>query len=128
MYAAEADLTAWLAGGDHASLAPTGAAATRILTRAWETVEEHLAGYYVVDAAGLATDAAIVTALKNAQCAQVEQWLEVGEESDIAGYSGVVSAGGGVSAEAPPELAPRARRILNKAGLLSGSPLGVKLI
>ena len=66
----------------------------------------------------------MTTAVK-ATCAQVEYWIEVGESQDIEGTPASISAGnmdinfqGGTAGG---ELAPRARRILLKAGLLSRS-------
>ena len=64
-------------------------------------------------------------ALKRATCAQVEYWLEVGEETDIEGpvqgsIIGKVQIqyGAGDNRVSPRGLAPRAERVLSKAGLL----------
>jgi hypothetical protein len=67
-----------------------------------------------------------VEAAKQATCAQIEFWLEVGEENDISGPVETKQAskvtlgyGSGGNRIAPLYLAPRAERILFNAGLLS---------
>jgi hypothetical protein len=57
---------------------------------------------------------------KNATMAQVEFWMEAGEESDIYGAKNFRSHSiGGVSIQGRiSELAPRAKRILSREGLL----------
>lgn len=134
MYATEADLTAWLEGGDYATVVPEDP--TRILARAWEVIDDHTLGAYERAAlTGLATDPVVVEALTSAQCAQVEQWLEVGEENDVAGFPKDTFMSGGVSVNRQPdELAPRAARILRRCrttiapnGLLIAAPITVAL-
>jgi len=91
----------------------------RILMRATEVVADAVTTGYYVDGAGNATDSEVGDALRDACCAQVEQWLEVGEENDIAGYprgSGFSVGGLNISA-LPPVLAPRAKRILRHVAL-----------
>jgi hypothetical protein len=56
--------------------------------------------------------------LRDATCAQVEFWLEVGEEHDIVGLTGAVTSGRLFLSKLPQQLAPRARRFLLGAGLL----------
>lgn len=92
----------------------------RVLTRASEVIADHVTTGYYTDGTGAPTDTDVAAALRDATCAQVEQWVEVGEENDIAGYpTDTFLSGGGISTNRlPPVLAPRARRILRNAGLL----------
>lgn len=119
-WATEADLTAYLAGGSYT--APTGPTATRYLARGWEVVEDHtLTGYDPTKVLDTTTGRTVADALKDAVVRQVEQWLEVGDDNDIAGYPRDTQASYGVSVSALPSvLAPRAARVLGKAGLLGG--------
>lgn len=115
-FATEDQLGDWLAGGDYADLAPTSEAADRVLARASELIGACTAGTYDTPA-----DADTAAALADATCAQVEQWFEVGEENDIAGWNRRKSMTFGTVtvAELPAVLAPRAARILAAAGLLN---------
>ncbi len=70
---------------------------------------------YDIDAAILAD---IVDKLKKATCDQVEYWLEVGEEQDVTQLRGEMNAGKLRVTQLPPQLAPRARRLLLSAGIL----------
>lgn len=89
---------------------------SRLLLRASVLVDGAVRQPYDTDTDGLATDTNIAAALRDATCAQVEQWIEVGEENAVDGLAGTArSTGGGVRA---PELAPRALRILLNAGLV----------
>lgn len=117
-HATEAQLAGWLAGGDLP--APTGAAATRLLERASTLVSAKVVSGYPVDEAGLPTETEVAAALRDATCAQVEQWLSVGEDNDIDGYprDTAVSGGGVAVSRRPSRLAPRARDILRDAQLL----------
>lgn len=114
-YASTSELTAWLPAG------VVVADATRLLARATEVVDGHVtAAFAVSTSTDLPTDSRVAAALRDATCAQVEFWLEVGEDHDVAGMAGrQVSIGHLSMAALPPELAPRARRILAGAGLLS---------
>lgn len=56
-------------------------------------------------------------ALAQAVAAQIEFWLEVGEEHDVAGLQGSLVAGRVQVHPVAPVLAPRAKRILRTAGL-----------
>lgn len=96
--------------------------ADRLLARATRTIDGRVVAWYAVDALGVATEPKIVEALRDAVCAQVEQWLSVGEDNEVDGYPGGTSVGaGGVGlSQRPLRLAPRARQILRDAGLLSG--------
>lgn len=117
-HATEAQLTAWLSGGELA--APTGAKAAHLLARASSHIDRYVLSGYPTDEAGLPTEPEVSDALRDATCAQVEQWLSVGEDNDIDGYDHHTSVGaGGVNvAKRPARLAPRARDILRDAGLL----------
>lgn len=106
----------WLTADQLAMIAGDEA---RILARATEVVAEHVTTGWALDTAGNPADADVKTALRDATCAQVEQWLEVGEENDVAGYSRATSMGSnGLNLSSLPSiLAPRARRALRLAGL-----------
>jgi hypothetical protein len=114
---ATAGTAGWLSAAQAALLDSNDAA--RILERATEVVAEAVTTGYYTDDLGNPTDDTVIEALRKACCAQVEQWLEVGEENDIAGYSrsATMSVGGLNLSELPSILAPRARRILRLAGL-----------
>lgn len=119
MYATAADLTSWLPG-DGSVPVPAAAEANRLLDRAAELVDDYVTSGYAVDATGAPAAAAVVDALRDATCAQVEQWLAVGEANDIEGRSGAVSSHGLSMDSYPDRLAPRARRALARAGLIRG--------
>lgn len=111
-YATEQDLADYLG----VSLADLPSDSERLLERASEDVD-----YYTL---GRATQG---EATKLATCAQVEMWLEVGEETSIRGALASFSIGrwsatyanvSGGSGGGPPALAPRAKRHLLLAGLL----------
>lgn len=90
----------------------------RELTRATEVIDEHIVAPYDTE------DPDVLSALADATCAQVEFWLEVGEEHDIGGQRGQVSIGGqgGLSiSKLPNTLALRARRALSRENLLTRS-------
>lgn len=108
VYATVADLAAYLvrSEGD----LPTDS--TRLLTRASELVEQ--AALRRVDT----TNTEHAAAARDATCAQVEFWLEVGEEHAIRAPRGEVWIGSLRTTQQPPQLAPRARRHLLLAGLL----------
>jgi hypothetical protein len=87
--------------------------------RATEVIADHITTGYSITDVGDPSDPVIAEILRDACCAQVEQWLEVGEENDIAGYPRTTAMGiGGMNVAALPSvLAPRARRILRRGGL-----------
>lgn len=91
----------------------------RVLMRATQVIQEAATTGYYIDDAGNPVDDRDKQALRDACCAQVEQWCEVGEENDIAGYNRGTSMGtGGLTVSSlPATVAPRARRILRQAGL-----------
>lgn len=111
-YATEAELTAFVG-----SAVSDGA---RLLERASELVDSHVVATYDVDSStDLPTDTDVAAALRDATCAQVEFWVEVGEDHDISGMAGRDVSIGRLSIDKlPDELAPRARRFLANAGLL----------
>lgn len=119
MFATKDDLTEWLPEG--VAWEPE-ADTDRVLKRASEVVADAVTSGYTVDDAGNPRVATVRDALRDATCAQVEQWLEVGEENDIAGLAPDASTHvGGLSlSRLPTILAPRAHRILRAEGLIGG--------
>lgn len=97
--------------------------AQRLLERASEVVDEKVRARFTIDQdTSLPTDEDTAAALRDAACAQVEFWGEVGEDHDLAGLFGSGVAVGNLRVDKlPPDLAPRARRILLTAGLLDAS-------
>ena len=111
-YATTAELAAWL-GTD----AP--ADAERLLRRASELLDATVCVAYAVDAAtGLPADSDAAEALCDAACAQVEQWVEVGEAHDIDGVAGTPVRIGGLAMQRPGRLSGRALDLLRTAGLM----------
>lgn len=122
-YADGTRLTEWLEDSDYEAPGNPG----RILARASEVITDHIFGQYEIDSGtGLPTDTDLVDVLGYATCAQVEQWLEVGEENDIAGFPDgtAMALGAGAVTHLPAVLAPRAARILRRAGLAPVAPGG----
>lgn len=123
VYATPEQLTAWTG-----QQAPEGA--ERLLARASADVDAALlTAVYCTDAQGMPTDPAIVAALADATCAQVEFWEATGDDgTGAAGQWDSVSIGpvamsgrlNGPQSPTDVELAPRAHRALNGAGLLPG--------
>lgn len=113
-YATTAQLDSFLAAGS------LPAEASRLLERASELLDDVVTAAFTVDAVtGLPTVAAVAAALRDAACAQVEFWLEVGEEHEVAGMAGRQVRVGSLSIDRlPPRLAPRARGFLQRQGLL----------
>lgn len=117
-YATDAQLTAWL------STTAEVVESERLRRRASELLDRHVRAWFTVDTdTDLPTETTLASALADACCAQVEFWLDVGEDHDIEGLAGTRVGIGHLSLEQlPPELAPRAQRLLANAGLL---PQGV---
>ena len=112
-YATTAELAEWL-GAD----APEDA--ERLLRRASELLDAAVYGAYAVDSAtGLPADPDAAAALRDAACAQVEFWTEVGEAHDLDGGAGSQVSIGGLSMQRPGRLARRALDLLRTAGLMS---------
>jgi hypothetical protein len=123
VYATAAELAAYTGQ-------PAPADAERLLTRASQDVDDALrTAVYSTDSAGMPTDPAIVAALSEATCAQVEYQQATSDDgTGAAGRWDSVSIGP-VSLsgrrDAPRgvgdvDLAPRADRTLRRAGLLPG--------
>lgn len=100
---------------------------TRLLARASRKVDHWARAGYATDDEGVATDAIVRQALSDATCAQVEQWIEVGEENDVDGLAGTQISVTGYSGTRAPALAPRAYEALAEIGLTQPSqfPLAV---
>ncbi|CAL9529055.1 hypothetical protein [Streptomyces sp. enrichment culture] len=123
VYATPEQLTAWTG-----QPAPPGA--ERMLARASEDVDDALvSAVYDTDTAGMPTDPAIVQALADAVCAQVEYQHATGDDgTGAAGRWDSVSIGpvslsgrkDTPAAAGDVDLAPRAHRALRRAGLLPG--------
>lgn len=116
-YATVSDLESFI-GGE----APDGVA--RLLERASEVIDGVVRAPFDVDTTtDLPTDSTVAAALRDATCAQIEFWAEVGEEHDIDGSAGKSMSIGQLNiSELPPVLAPRARRALSNAGLMGLNP------
>lgn len=99
--------------------------ADRLLARASELLDGEVTTPFDVSAdTDLPTDTTVAAALRDACCAQVEFWLEVGEDHDVTGLSGGVAVGSLRLDHLPPVVGPRARRLLGNGGLLG---IGVAL-
>lgn len=119
-YATTGDLANWLGTAPPAN-------AARLLETATRRLDDLLvAAVYDVDTAGMPTKTAVADALRDAVCAQVEWWIETGDESGsgaVGQYESVsigsvsLSRGAGGSAGSP--YAAETRRILSAAGLLN---------
>jgi hypothetical protein len=90
----------------------------RLLKRASDLVDFTVRSAYETDAQLYPIDEAVSDALRDAVCAQVEQWLEVGESNDVDGLERTQVGVGGFSGLRAPALAPRAYRLLANANLL----------
>lgn len=117
-YATPTQLADYLSAEDAAEVSE----AERVLARASELMDDTLRRPFALNpATDLPADPKFADALRDATCAQVEYWLEVGESHDTGGMAHKqVSIGHLSMASLPPELAPRAKRTLHAAGLLSG--------
>jgi hypothetical protein len=112
-YATSAELAEWLGTAPPAD-------AGRLLRRASELLDATVYGAYAVDAAtGLPADPDAAAALRDAACAQVEFWVEVGEAHDLDGGARSQVSVGGLSMQRPGRLADRALDLLRTAGLMS---------
>lgn len=142
-FATRDTVTDYLSGGDYEGLLPAAAdpdPLDRYIARAWEVIDDNTTGMYDVDEDGNPVDdegvldPAVDAGLAKAVGAQIEQWFEVGEENDIAGFPGETFMSTGISVNRlPSTLAPRAARILRKLSLLAATPpaeapIGVTLV
>lgn len=124
-YATLSELAAWLRADPPDN-------AERLLVAASRRVDSALIGaFYAVDDDGLPTDADVIAALRDAVCAQVEWWDEIGDTTGTGAggeWSSVsigkvsVSTGGGTGGPSRRRLAPDAIEVLHTAGLLPVSP------
>ena len=113
-YATTEELTTYLDGS-----VPVPSDSDRLLQEASALIDYWAFGTFEIDSGTeLPTDADVAEALRDATCAQVRQWIEVGEENDIDGLAGTEVSLGSYSGPRAPELAPRAKRYLKLAGLL----------
>ncbi len=116
-YATLAELATFV--GSTPSDAASQAIAERMLERASELMDGVVVAAFEVDSVTeLPTDVEVAAALRDATCAQVEQWLEVGESNDVDGLAGTAVSVGGYAGRRAPSVSPRALRILRNAGLL----------
>ena len=96
--------------------------ADRLLLRASDLIDFAVTTSFAIDEdTGLATDeeeCGYAAALRDATCAQVEQWIMSGEVNDIDGMAGQQVTVGGMSVTRPKRIAPRSIQLLNMAGLL----------
>jgi hypothetical protein len=117
-YALAADVVAWVGAGQ---TLPVTAEITRLIRDACIVIDEALIGFvYPSDVNLNPTDAATIQAFNDATCAQVEWWVETGDEfgdgTNIASYS--IEGASVTFRKAPPRLAPRAEEVLRVAGIL----------
>lgn len=92
----------------------------RMLDRASSLVDDLTCrARFKVDEDGTAIDATIAAALRDATCAVVEMWLEVGEDNDVDGLAGESYTVTGYSGLRSPEASGRVLRPLRQAGLLA---------
>jgi hypothetical protein len=117
-YATDDELAAWLKGGDYEAETPVDDAADRVLARATDLIGWASFGTYDLDSITGLPAATVVEALRDATCAQVEQWLEVGEEADIGGWDEDTT-------KITSPIAPRAIRILTAEGILNAAALAL---
>jgi len=111
-YATSDDLTTWLSGGEY----PLPPDPDRILDRASDTIRWFTAGTY--DTTLTPLPQTILDALRDATCAQVEQWCETGESVEIASMRPDTTFRTEVDGQ-PAELSTRAARILAGEGILN---------
>ena len=116
-YATPAEVSDWL--GD----VTVPADLTRLIKRASELIDAKVRATYPVDTTGAPTDTVVDDALRDAVCAQIEQWCEVDESNSIDGLAGGQISVDGYSGKRAPDLAPRAYHILKVHGLLGPVPV-----
>lgn len=98
---------------------PSEADQARMLARASELLDDAILAPFSVDATtSLPTDETVAANLRDAACAQVEFWIDLGEDFDIEGLAGSMSVFS-ASVQAPRVLAPRAVRLLRASNLLA---------
>ncbi len=93
----------------------------RLAMRASELIDNTVTEWYQVDdVTGLPLYQTTADCMRDACCAQVEFWQEVGEKNDIDGLAGTNVKMGNYQGTRAPELAPRAVRILQNNELING--------
>lgn len=136
LYATETDLIAWVAPDDHPANARRLLRSASLLVR-----RATMTAVYATASGGLPSDPDLVTAFRDATCAQAAAWVAQGIDpaGGAAGTSGVPTSssigGGSVSYAVPPaaldarataasQLCDEALAILTDAGL-AGTTVGV---
>lgn len=111
----------YLSAGDAAVVNGWSAAEiARVLGRASTLVDDLTCrARFKVDENGTPVDATIAAALRDATCAVVELWIEVGEDNDVDGLAGESYTVTGYSGLRSPEASRRVLRPLRQAGLLT---------
>lgn len=139
-YATKDQVVAWLG---EAHTAPDDAEVTRLIARASEQIyvstnklsERAWLGMLLADFFGgyvdpltlptPLTQADYQLGLANAVCAQIEFWLEWGEDHNVVGLTGSAASGKVSVSMLPPQLAVRAGTQLAMLGLL-GAKVGIR--
>lgn len=124
VYATTADYARWVHAAPPVGAVQALAAASRVID------ELLLAAVYDVDAAGMPTKAAHITALRDATCAQAAYAAATGDRLAVgAGHISQASIGsvsfqrgGATGGEAPGRYSPQAWAILQQAGLTGHEP------
>ncbi|GAA3890553.1 hypothetical protein GCM10022243_64290 [Saccharothrix violaceirubra] len=122
VYATTADLV------EYAGEAAVDDDSPRLLARASEEVDALLvAAVYPVDAQGYPVEQGTRDAVRRATCAVVEWWGETGDPVGAGAQFSEAALGTlrfkRADTGAPPDIGPRAARILATAGLLAHTPL-----
>lgn len=118
-YATADDLKAWLAADPPDD-------ATRLLGHAQRLVDSALtSSMFTTDANGNPTDAGVIAALRDATCAQVEDWIVNGDETNSQDFVGMATVDGltisRAGGRAKLRLCDRAYDILKAAKLKPGT-------
>jgi len=118
VYATYADLQAQVSDA-YLQHFPDQSAGEKLLSHASDVIDHYTLGRaspaYDLDQVG------VRASLAKATCAQVEFWLEVGEEHDVTALRGSLVSGRVQVHPVALPLAPRALRELQKAGFYSGT-------
>lgn len=101
---------------------PLPAEPDRVLQRASEVIEQASFGaagrsWFVVDVDH--PEDQYIRAIRDAVCAQVEFWMETGEEFDVGGLQGAIGISRLQISKLPDRLGVRAYRHLRNVGLMS---------
>lgn len=110
-YATVAEYEAWAN-----EAAPTNA--VWLLDRATEIVDSVVTASFAVDSdTELPSDVDVAATLRDATCAQVRMWVEVGVENDVDGLAGTDVSVGGLQTKRAPVHSPQMLRILREMRL-----------